>query len=40
LGKPHNIPVTFDKEAIIKGNIGQLDLDNEGKKTNNKKDKY
>jgi hypothetical protein len=32
LGKPHNIPVTFDKEAIIKDNIGQLDLDNEGEK--------
>jgi hypothetical protein len=35
LGKPHNIPVTFDKEAIIKDNIGQLDLDNEGEKVNN-----
>ena len=33
LGKPHNIPVTFDKEAIIKDNIGQLDLDNEGEKS-------
>lgn len=30
LGKPHNIPVQFDIEAIIKDNIGQLDLDNEG----------
>jgi hypothetical protein len=30
LGKPHNIAVTFDTQAIIKDNIGQLDLDNEG----------
>jgi hypothetical protein len=33
LGKPHNIPVTFDKEPIIKDNIGQLDLNNEGEKS-------
>lgn len=33
LGKPHNIPVTFGIEAIIKDNIGQLDLDNEGEKS-------
>ena len=33
LGKPHNIPVTFDIEAIIKDNIGQLDIDNEGEKS-------
>jgi hypothetical protein len=31
LGKPNNISVTFDKEAIIKDNIGQLDLNKEGK---------
>jgi hypothetical protein len=31
-GKPFNIPVTFDKEPIIKDNYGQLDLDNEGEK--------
>lgn len=30
IGKPHNIPVTFDKEPIIKDNFGQLNLDNEG----------
>jgi hypothetical protein len=30
LGKLYNIPVTFDVEPIIKNNIGQLDLDNEG----------
>jgi len=30
LGKPHNIPVTFDKEPFVKDNYGQLDLDNEG----------
>jgi len=30
LGKVHNIPVTFDIKPIIKNNIGQLDLDNEG----------
>lgn len=30
LGQPNNIPVTFDKEAIINDNTGQLDLDNEG----------
>ena len=30
LGEPLNMPVTFDKEPIIKNNIGQLDLDNEG----------
>jgi hypothetical protein len=33
LGKPHNIPVTFDKEPIIKDNIGQLELNNEGEKS-------
>ena len=33
LGKPHNIPVTFDIEAIIKDNTGQLDIDNEGEKS-------
>jgi len=31
LGKPNNIPVTFDSKAIIKNNTGELDLDNEGK---------
>jgi len=31
LGKLHNIPVTFDIEPIIKDNIGQIDLNNEGK---------
>ncbi len=30
LGKPLNIPVTFDIKPIIKDNIGQVDLDNEG----------
>ena len=30
LGKPHNIPVTFDTEPEIGENNGQLDLDNEG----------
>jgi hypothetical protein len=33
LGKPHHIPVTFDIEAIIKDNIGELDLDHEGEKS-------
>jgi len=33
LGKPNNIPVTFDKEAIIKDNMGQLDLNHEGEKS-------
>ena len=33
LGKPFNIPVTFDKEPIITDNIGQLDLNNEGEKS-------
>jgi hypothetical protein len=33
LGRPLNIPVTFDIAPIIKDNIGQLDLDNEGKKS-------
>ena len=33
LGRPLNIPVTFDKEAIIVDNIGQIDLDNEGEKS-------
>lgn len=32
LGKPNSIPVTFDKEPIIKDNLGQLDLNNEGNK--------
>lgn len=32
LGKPHNISVTFDKEPTIKDNIGELDLNNEGKR--------
>ena len=32
LGKPHNINVTFDIEPVIQGNIGQVDLDNEGDK--------
>lgn len=32
LGQPHQIPVTFDKEPIIKNNLGQLNLDNEGEK--------
>lgn len=30
LGAPLNISVTFDKEPIIIGNIGQLDLNSEG----------
>ena len=30
LGKPHNIPVTFDKEPFITDNSGKLDLNNEG----------
>lgn len=30
LGKPHNIPVSFDIEPIIKNNVGLLNLDNEG----------
>lgn len=30
LGKPHNIPVTFDIEPLIKDNVGQLGLSNEG----------
>lgn len=30
LGKIHNIQVTFDLEPMIKDNIGQLDLNNEG----------
>jgi len=30
LGQSHDIPVTFDIEPIIKGNIGQLDVNNEG----------
>ena len=31
LGKPYNIPVTFDKKTIIKDNIGQLNMNSEGK---------
>ncbi|WP_405369441.1 hypothetical protein [Nonlabens sp. Asnod2-A12] len=30
LGKPHNIPVTFDIEPNIIDNIGQLNFDHEG----------
>ncbi len=30
LGKPYNIPVTFDIEPIVKNNIGLLGFDNEG----------
>lgn len=30
LGAPLNIPVAFDKEPIIKDNIGQLDINDEG----------
>ncbi len=33
LGRVHNIPVTFDIEPIIKDNVGQLDLNNEGEKS-------
>jgi len=33
LGKPFNIPVTFDVVPIIKNNIGKLDFDNEGRKS-------
>jgi hypothetical protein len=33
LGKPFNIPVTFDIQPFIKDNFGKLDLDNEGEKT-------
>ena len=32
LGKPFNIPVTFNINATIENNIGQLDFNNEGKK--------
>ena len=32
LGKPFNIPVTFEIDPIIKDNLGQLDYDNEGEK--------
>lgn len=32
LGKVYNVPVTFDIEPMIKDNIGQLDLENEGDK--------
>ena len=30
LGRPNNIPVTFDVKPVIKDNVGQLDSDNEG----------
>jgi hypothetical protein len=30
LGKPLNIPVTFDVEPVIENNQGQLDIDTEG----------
>lgn len=30
LGKPENIPVTFDVEPVIENNQGQLDIDTEG----------
>ena len=30
LGKPFNIPVTFEIKPIIKDNLGQMDFDNEG----------
>ncbi|MGI4875508.1 MAG: hypothetical protein ACRYFX_30505 [Janthinobacterium lividum] len=30
LGKPHNIPVTFDFKPTIRDNKGRLDFDNEG----------
>jgi hypothetical protein len=30
LGKPFNIPVTFEIDPIIKDNLGQLDYNNEG----------
>ena len=33
LGKPYAIPVTFEKPAIIKENIGQIDLDIEWEKS-------
>lgn len=33
LGKPHNILVTFEVEPTILNNLGQLDLDNEGEKS-------
>lgn len=33
LGRPHNIPVTFDIEPIITNNIGQLDVNNEGEES-------
>lgn len=35
-GNPNNIPVTFDKEPVIKDNVGRLDFDNEGKQNNEK----
>lgn len=38
LGKVHNIPVTFDMYPTIKDNIGQLDLDHEGEKSELKND--
>ncbi len=33
LGRPHNIPVTFDINPIIENNLGQLNFDNEGETT-------
>ncbi|RAJ98094.1 hypothetical protein LX87_03002 [Larkinella arboricola] len=31
LGKPNNIPITFDVEPVIENNIGELDINHEGK---------
>ncbi|MEM6260963.1 MAG: hypothetical protein AAGI38_00540, partial [Bacteroidota bacterium] len=31
LGKPNNIPVSFDKRLIMANNIGKLDFDTEGR---------
>ncbi len=32
LGQPNKIPVTFDIEPNINGNVGQIDLDHEGER--------
>ena len=39
LGEPHDIPVTFDIDPIIKDNIGQLNADNEGVKNDEQNNK-
>jgi hypothetical protein len=35
LGRPNNIPVTFDIEPTISNNVGTLDLDHEGENQSN-----